>query len=821
MSKSSDAESSIGSSQVEEFKELTVDETARKLSTSLLNGLSTQQVKQKILEFGYNEVKEKTQSPLFLFLKKFWDLTAWMLEITIVLTLVLGKYLDLYIITALLFLNAILGFTQELRANAAVESLKQKLQVSARVLRESDWSVVPARDLVPGDIVRVRSGDFVPADLKIVDEELEIDQSALTGESLPVRKGRSDILYSGSIIRKGESNGIVISIGARTYFGRTAQLVQLARPKLHMEAVISSTVKWLLLMVACLLGIAFVFTILRGIDIFGVLPLALVLLVSAIPVALPAMFTISMAIGSLQLAKQGVLVTQLNASEDAATMDTLCVDKTGTITMNKLSIADVAVATGYKREDVLLYGALASEEANQDPIDIAFIHGAREGGAALERFAQKKFVPFDASTRMTESQIQEGSREFSVMKGADSVIMPLCNLGGDESRRLEERTQEFANRGFRAIAVATTRTGKPTLIGIAALYDAPRPDSKALVSEIGNLGIKTKMLTGEALPVAKEIADLTGIGANIARTSDLENLLRNDKPKAIVMVEESNGFAEIYPEGKYTIVKSLQSANHVVGMTGDGVNDSPALKQAEIGIAVSNATDVAKGAASVVLTNDGLGNIVDLVKTGRKIYQRIITWILNKVVKTFQIVVFVVIAFLLTGQYVVSAFDIVVLIFGVDFVTISLSTDNVRWSKEPNRWNVTGLVREAVFLGIFVVAESLGMLYIGSHVLGLGSEIERLHTFVFDLLLFSGLFTIFVVRERGHFWESVPSKTLLAAIIADIMIFSLYSMVGIPGILAISPVDIAVTLVYCAVFNLIVNDFMKIALTRYLIRRQS
>jgi H+-transporting ATPase len=739
-----------------------------------------------------------------------------MLEIAIILSFVLGKYLDLYIIAALLLLNAVLGFAQEQQATRAVKALKQKLQVQTRVLRDKAWSTISAAELVPGDIIRVRSGDFVPADLKIIDAEVTVDQSAITGESMPLEKKSGEIIYSGSIIRKGEATSVVTSTGAHTYFGKTTQLVQLAKPRLHMEAVITGLMKWLLILVVSLLLVAFAVSWIRGTNLLDMLSLALILLVSAIPVALPTMFTITMALGSLELAKKGVLVTRLSASEDAALMDVLCVDKTGTLTLNKLSVADVLEVNSYKKEDVLLFGALASQKANQDPIDMAFLAAVHERNIPLDGYIQKEFMPFDPSTRRTEAIVEKQGAILRVAKGAVSAIAPLCEIEGKELADLEAKMDAFASKGYRIIAVAVSREGsKMGLVGLVALYDKPRPESAKMIDELRSLGISVKMLTGDSLPIAKQVAQEIHLGDRITRTPELKEAASKDAIVAAEIVEKSDGFAEIYPEGKYQIVRGLQAERHVVGMTGDGVNDAAALKQAEVGIAVSNATDVAKGAASVVLTEPGLANIIDLVITGRMIYQRILTWIFNKVVKTFQVVFFVVLAFLLTGLFVVDAFQVVLLLFLVDFVTISLATDNVRPSEKPETWNITPLVKASTVLGVLTVAESLGLLYIGLTYLGL-SNAALLQTFVFDMLLFGGLFTIFVVRERGNFWKSKPSKPLLAAILADIAISSIISAVGIPGLASIPIQYVGIALAWFFVFGLLLNDQIKTRLLPHL-----
>jgi H+-transporting ATPase len=786
-----------------------------RLSTDLERGLSSEEVQKKLREYGYNEVPERRENLTIRFLKKFWGITPWMLEITVALTWLLGKYLETAVITALLLFNGILGFLQEEKANSAVALLKQRLKVNARVKRDGKWIRVPARELVPGDIARLRAGDFVPADVKIAEGTVEVDQSSLTGESLAVEKKKSNLLLSGSIVARGETTAIVVSTGAKTYYGRTVELVQLAKPKLHMEEAISKVVRWLLLMVGVLLTIGLILAILRGMILVEILPLAVILLVSAIPVALPTMFTISMALGSLELAKKGVLVTRLDASEDAATMDTLCVDKTGTITMNQLSITDTKVTDGYKKEDVILYGALASQEANQDPIDQAFISTAKDMQIQLGSYKQRKYVPFDPSTRRTEAIIETETQTFQVFKGAVNVLATLSKTSEEEQTRIEKEVETLSAKGYRIIAVAKGTTEHDVrLVGIAALSDKPRPDSSRLIAKLRDLGVSVKMLTGDALPIAREMASQVGLGDKIATIMNLRESVKEGKQ--LEQVEASNGFAEIYPEDKYIIVKSLQSTGHIVGMTGDGVNDAPALRQAEVGIAVSSATDVAKQSSSAVLTTSGLVGIVDLVIAGRMIHQRIDTWIINKIIRTFKRLAFIVIAFMLVGQYVVSTLHMTLLLFLSDYVTLSLATDKVSYSRKPDSWDVTGLVRVGVILGGLLVIESLLLLYIGLLRFGLGESIEQLRTFVFDFLVFSGYFTVIAVRERKHFWKSRPSKPLALAMVLNSIIVSLASITGAPGLASITPLEVLTVLIYSFGTCLLLNDFVKVLMVEKL-----
>ena len=780
--------------------------------TDLDRGLSSDEVARRLRQYGANEVPEKKRNPILEFLRKFWGLTPWMLELTAILTWFLGNAVDTYIVLGLLVLNGILGFYQEERASQAIAFLRRQLQVSARVKRDGAWSVVPARQLVPGDHVRIRKGDFVPADLGIHDGSVEVDQSALTGESLAVERGAGETVASGSTITRGEATGTVAATGTRTYFGRTVELVQIAKPRLHMEEVISNVVQWLLVMVGTFVGLALLYTAVRGSDLLRILPLAVVLLVSAIPVALPTMFTISMALGSLELAKQGVLITRLSAAEDAATMDTLCADKTGTITENRLHVVETVPLNGYAPEDVLRFGALASQEANRDPIDLAVLEAAHARGILSEGWVQRDFVPFDPSTRRTAAMIErDGQKRFALKGAINAVVVPG---GSKEDRvRIVKEVERLSARGYRSLAVAVgAGMDQAVPVGILAFADPPRADSKRYLHELHELGISVKMLTGDALPIAKEMAAEVGLGDRIARISDVKSEL--SVGSGADAIERANGLAEIYPEDKYLVVRGLQGRRHVVGMTGDGVNDAPALKQAEVGIAVSNATDVAKQSASVVLTREGLAGILDLVTSGRRIYQRILTWILNKVVKTFQIVVFVVLAFLLTGDYVVSVFSMILFLFVTDFVTLSLATDTVRYSKNPDTWDVRGLVRVSVVLGVAIVAESFALLYLANSLFGLGTGSPAIQTFVFDYLVFLGVLDVLMLRERRHFWESRPSPTLLAAVVSDIAVVSSISILGFFQLPPLSVMAVLTILLFSLATTFIVNDSIKVALVQ-------
>ncbi len=784
-------------------------------------GLTLAEVNLRRQKHGFNEVAEKQDHPLRKFLGKFWGISAWMLELIMVLSAVLGKYSDLVVVGALLLINATLSFWQEHRAAGVVAVLRKRLQVNARVRRASVWQVIPARELVPGDIVRVRPGDIIPADIKLLSGAVTVDQSALTGESNDVDKASGEALVSGSVVRRGEGNGVVTLIGAKTYFGRTTELVQDARPKLHIDAVVAKVVRWLFVIVGALLGVVTVLALVRGTPLLEMVPLLLVLLMSAVPVALPVMFTVTMALGSKELSKRGVLVTRLSAVEDAATMDVLCVDKTGTITMNQLTLTGVTPLDQATEADVLFAGALASQESNQDPIDRAFLTAAKDRRIFdnQPKVTPVSFAPFDAKTRRAEAVVEQNGQQLRVMKGAVRTIAEACGLLPPAIQALEAQVSVSAAKGYRTLAVARGPTaGLLALVGLVSLDDPLRPDAGQLVAKLKACGVSVKMLTGDALAVAGEIARGVGL-PNIRRMADLKAMGTKAGSQTADPFEGADGFAEVFPEDKYIVVQHLQAGGHVTGMTGDGVNDAPALRQAEVGIAVSTATDVAKGAASVVLTEPGLTNIVTLVEQGRTIYQRILTWIINKISRTILKAGFVAIAYVVTGQFVVTAFAMLLLTFMTDFAKISLATDNVRPSKEPETWKIGGYIAVSAWLGIAMVVEALLFLWAGWKPFGLATNADTLSTFSFLLLLYFAVFSVVSARERHRFWATMPSGTLLAALLTDALTGTLLTRLGLPGLKPLPWSQTLEIFAFAMFACLAVNDAIKVVLIKHEVTR--
>lgn len=785
------------------------EQVIRALCSNTGTGLSAQDVADQIKIYGYNEIPEKRQLLVVKFLKHFWGPAAWMLEMIIMLSCFLHNYLDLYIVFGLLLINAIISFIQEQRSSSIVENLKIRLQIHVRVLREGIWKNLAARDIVPGDIIRIRAGDFIPVDAKIITGFLEVNQSALTGESLPVMKKMNDVLYSGSIVNQGEATVVTIATGQNTYFGKIIDLIQFASPTLHIEKIVSKLSIWLLVIVFVVLMV-----LVRSSTVITILPLLLVLLLGAVPVALPALLVICFALGAQELAKKNILITRLNVLEDAACMDVLCADKTGTLTLNQLEVAHVFSLNGYHDNEVLLYGALASQEADQDPIDKAFIVAAKKKELLNTSFVVKKFTPFNPKIRRTEALIQQEGIMFNVIKGAVDVITHMNGIQKNNLNQLSDKVSEFFDDGYRVIAVAKNYNMQTDIVGLVALHDPLRPDAKKAIVALNDLGISIKILTGDALAVAKNIAQNVGLSVRTFDYSKIKTLLDKDLSKAEEAIEQSNCFAEIYPKDKYDIVKMLQNRRHIVGMTGDGVNDAPALRQAEVGIAVNTATDVAKCAASVVLIQPGLSNIVELVKNGRAIFQRINTWILNKLTRTILKTSFVVLAFIITGKYVISASAMLLLVFMTDFIKLALATDNVTITKKPNIWNIEYSVRIALILGCIIVAETIGLLFFGLKYFNLQLDNQALSTFSFEIIFYFAIFSLLIERERNHFWSSWPSKTLLTVIIADIVFAMILTTWGILGFKAIPFWQTFLIIVYSVICSFVINDWIKFNLLK-------
>ena len=757
-------------------------------------GLTSEEARNLLLQFGPNAIYEDRRSPWISFLRKFWAPVPWMLEATIALQLFLGKRDEAVVICALLVFNAILSFIQESRADNALALLKSRLEIRVRVLRDDAWKMVLAQDLVPGDVVYLRMGDFVPADMRLVEGQGQLDQSSLTGEALPVEGTPGSTAYAGVIVKRGEATGEVTATGARTYFGKTAELVRSAKTASHLETLIFKIVRYLVAMDIALVAALLVYTFAYGIQIAEIVPFALILLVASVPIALPATYTLATALGAVELAKSGVLVTRLSAIEDAASMEVLATDKTGTITQNRLALSMLHPHGSFSEEALLRLAALACDEATQDPIDLAILEAARLRGVLEGMPIRVKFVPFDPETKRSEAYFEQDGKTMHVLKGAPGVISSLAGKGAD--------AESLGSDGSRILAVAVEQDVM-TLAGFVGLQDPPRTDSKSLIDELHDLGVRVLMVSGDGAATARAIAEQVGIGNRVCPPEHM-----GDEMKRHVL--DYDVYARVLPEDKYSLVQEVQRAGQVVGMSGDGVNDAPALKQAEVGIAVANATDVAKAAASLVLTRPGLSDMAEAVRTSRRIYQRMLTYTLNKIIKTMEIAIFMSVGVMLTGVFVITPMLIVLLLFTNDFVTMSIATDNVSYSKKPERWNVPQLMATAGILAAFVLILSFTVFFVGRDWLHL--PLKELQTLVFVMLVLTGQGNVYLVRERKHFWSSVPSKWLLTASLFDILAVGILSTRGI--LMAPIPVDLVLGLIVAVIAYLFVIDFIKIRIFR-------
>jgi H+-transporting ATPase len=579
-------------------------------------------------------------------------------------------------------------------------------------------------------------------------------------------------------VLRGEAKCVTVNTGVNTYFGRTAELVKVAKPKSHQEEIMMAIIKYMMYVGIAALALVSLYSALTNLDILSILTFAAIFLIGAVPVALPAVLTIVQAVGAMELTKKKMLVTRLDSIEDAASMDVLCLDKTGTITQNKLSVIDLVPFSGYKKEDVITVASLASKEESKDIIDLAIIEHAKTLGVDFDLYKQVLFTPFEPSTKRSEAIVEYKGERFKAVKGAPQIVILICKGLDEESQmRVNKVVEELSQKGYRTLAVARSEgddLANMGFVGLLSLADPIRLDSKDMIEEARGLGVKPVMLTGDNINIAKEIADQASIGNKIIPMTTLRDLSEIEQAKTI---EESDGFAEIYPEDKYRIVKLLQSRGHMVGMTGDGVNDAPALKQAEMGIAVSNSTDVAKASASIVLTEQGVGVIIDAIKTSRQIYQRMLSWVINKVTKVIQFIGLLTLGFFWLHDVVISLLGMVLLVFANDFVTMSLATDNVKHTSNPNTWNVKNITLASLVIGMLLVVEGAIAILIGIDYFHL--ELEKLRTFIMLLLIFTSQFRVFIVRERKHFWSSRPGKELLASTTATIIVFTLLGVYGI------------------------------------------
>jgi len=761
---------------VNHWKNLKIKDALSELSTTE-NGLSSSEAQKRLSKYGYNEIPEKKQRPIIKFLKTFYGPIPFMLIAVIVISFFLSKDIDAYIVIGLLLFNSIAAFAEEYKADNTLELLKKKLSVSANVIRDGKWQTIAARELVPGDIIRIRMGSIVPADAKIIESNyLSVDQSALTGESLPITAKEGDVIYSSSIIKGGEATALVISTGQNTFFGKTANLVSVARSKTHLESAIMRLIRYLIIIDVGLVAAVIIYALTINEGILTIIPFALLILLASVPVALPAAFTVAMAYGTERLSSKNILITKLESIEEASTMNVVCLDKTGTITKNQLAIEDPIPMTEKTVEEVIKYAAFASRKEDQDQIDLAVLEGVQKYKVDLGDFKVLNFVPFDPNKKLSSATVSIEGTIIEATKGEPNTIMSMCNLNEQQKLYFKDKLLELSKRGFRTVAVAYKRGDDKAwnFVGLIPLNDEPREDSKELISELKNLGLKVKMLTGDNEAIAKEIATRVGIGDKILNVDSLKGKSEDEISDLVI---ENDGFAGVFPEDKYMIVKALQRKGYHVGMTGDGVNDAPALKQAEVGIAVYNATDVAKNAADIVLTSFGVKAIVDAVKESRSIFERMISYTLMKIAKIMQIAFFLSGAFLVLGFLPISTLQLILMIFLNDIGSITLSTDNEQYSNGPDTWDVKSIFTASFIFSIFLIVEAAILTFVGLNIFKLNHlEFE---TFLFVIFAVSIEIIKLSIRERKTMWNSWPSIWVSSGLVVSVIISLLLAYFGI------------------------------------------
>jgi H+-transporting ATPase len=785
---------------------MSVPENSERLDTST-QGLSQKEVELRLSQYGYNEIEEKKVNPILKFISYFWGPIPWMIEAAAVLSAVVRHWADFGIILLLLLANALVGYWEEYKAGNTIAELKAKLALKARVKRDGKWSTIPARELVPGDIIRLRIGDIVPADVILLEgDPLQVDQSALTGESLPVTREKGEEAYSGSIIKLGEIDARVSATGSKTYIGKTTRLVEEAKNISHFQRAVLKIGDYLIVVALFLVILILAVSLFRADNMITVLQFVLVLTVAAIPVAMPTVLSVTMAVGAQLLAKYQAGVSRLASVEELAGIDVLCSDKTGTLTQNRLKLGEAYSIGDVSPNQVILDAALASREEDQDPIDLAVLSGIEK--KELSSFEIFHFQPFDPVQKRTEAHVRDSSgNEFKVTKGAPQVILSLIEDSDEVLPEFEKNVEDFAKRGFRSLGVARTdNQNKWRARGVIPLYDPPREDSKETIDSVQNMGVDVKMVTGDQVAIAEETARQLGLGTDILDASLFSETKQHEAGQLADAIERANGFAQVFPEHKYHIVDVLQKRGHIVGMTGDGVNDAPALKKADGGIAVSGATDAARSAADIVLLAPGISVIAKALKESRKIFQRMTNYAMYRIAETIRVLLFMTLSILVFNFYPVTAVMIVLLALLNDGAILSIAYDRAHYSEQPERWDMHMVLGIATVLGIMGVISSFGMFYLAEQVFHLNRE--AVQTLMYLKLSVAGHLTIFITRTKGPFWSFRPAPILLGAVFGTQTVATLIAIFG----LFMAPLDWKWALFVWgyAVAWFLINDLVKI-----------
>jgi H+-transporting ATPase len=759
------------------FESAPIAEVEKALNTSSA-GLSQAEATARLAEYGANEIVEKKTNPLLKLLSYFWGPIPWMIEVALILSGLVRHWPDFIIILLLLVANACVGFWEERQAGNAIEALKAKLAIKARVIRDGKWMTPPATELVPGDVIRLRLGDIVPADARLLDgDEISVDQSALTGESMPAAKKSGDAIFSGSILRRGEIGALVYATGDETYFGKTAELVETAHTTSHFQRAVLKIGNYLIVLAVALVAIIIGVGIYRGDPILTTLQFALVLTVAAIPVAMPTVLSVTMAVGARFLARKQAIVSKLVAIEELAGVDILCADKTGTLTQNNLTLGDPYRLGEVTAAQVILAGALASRADNDDTIDLAVLSGIKDD-KLLKDFVVQHFTPFDPVHKRTEATVKGADgKVFMVTKGAPQVILELATSTAEAKASVEKAVNDFAARGFRALGVARSDGGGEwRLLGVLPLYDPPREDAKATIATARAMGVHLKMVTGDALAIARETAKTLDMGSNILDGANLGDSKHVETADVAAAIEKADGFAQVFPEHKFHIIDVLQQRGHIVGMTGDGVNDAPALKKADCGIAVAGATDAARAAAAIVLMTSGLSVIIEAIKESRKIFQRMNSYAIYRIAETLRVLLFMTLSILVFNFYPLTAVMIVMLALLNDGAILSIAYDNVHYRNVPEAWDMRMVLGVSTVLGVCGVISAFGLFYLGERVFHL--DRSHIQTMMYLKLSVAGHLTIFLTRTRGPFWSVRPARILWGAVLGTQILATSISIFG-------------------------------------------
>ncbi len=779
----------------EEAKGKSVEELFQLLQSNK-EGLTSEVAENRLKTYGPNTLPEKTESLLLKFFGYFWGPIPWMIEIAAILSYIIHHMADFYIIIVLLLINSFVGFYQEFQAGNAIAALKKTLAHKCLVKRNGNWSEIDAKGLVIGDIVRLRLGNIIPADCKLFEGTyLSVDQSALTGESLPVDKKIGDIVYSSSIAKQGEMVALVVATASNTFFGKTSKLVEEAKPTSHFQKAVIKIGNYLIFISCSLAVILIAVQLFRNTPFLELVQYVLILIIASIPVAMPAVLSVTMALGALRLSRMKAIITKLESIEEIAGIDILCSDKTGTLTQNKLSLGTPKVFRGLDPKTAITFGALASKAENQDPIDLTLIEATEK----ITGYIQEKFIPFDPIRKRADAVVKDEKGSFLfVTKGAPQIVLDLCHPDLELKKEVGEAIDDFAKKGHRTLGVARSYDEKSwEFLGLLPLFDPLREDSIETVQNAKNHGIIIKMLTGDNIAIAKEIAGQLHIGTNIHAASDIGK----------IDIEVADGFAEVFPQHKYEIVKALQAKKHIVGMTGDGVNDSPALKQAEVGIAVAGATDAAKAAASLALLLPGLTVIIQAVEEARRIFERMHSYAIYRIAETLRIMLFIVASILAFNFYPISAVMIILLALLNDIPILSIAYDNTLPQKEPVRWEMKRVLPIATALGLMGLIETFLLLWIAKFYLLL--TIDQIQSIIFLKLSVAGHQTLFVARTKKAFYlKPFPAGILLGSILGTQVLAAFIVAYGV-FMTAVAWKYIGLIWVYCLIW-MFIEDGIKI-----------